>query len=96
MDDQDEKTAAFGLGGHQDSTPQNRLVSASGTPVKRRAMGRYAENEPDADGVWRKPAPYLRPCRVCGELTILLTWCDQCRAWAALVERVMERHALLH
>lgn len=61
------------------------LCSPAGL-VKRQPSGRWSENRPDADRVWRKPAPHLMPCCDCGELTSLLGRCARCRSWAAFVE----------
>lgn len=73
-----------GCGAKESTTPRHLVRHA--LPVKRQPAGLWSENRPDADGIWRRPAPLRMPCKTCGELTTLLSWCAKCRSWTAFLE----------
>lgn len=64
----------------------------------RQPAGRHAENRPDSDGVWRRPAPSLMPCCACGAVAIAILpapVCPACAAWIRLLERRVARGAAM-
>jgi hypothetical protein len=56
--------------------------------------GRFAENKPGHDGVWRQPAPSYLPCCLCGQLALAILpspVCPQCATWRRTMERIIAR-----